>query len=89
MSLWSDTGGEDRNRYQPSTCRLRVAIHPLARARQLLENGFSGGIPKEIAEKHNRLIEQPVKAMDAIADYDAAVNAYLEASRVSLGKTEK
>ena len=61
----------------------------LARGRHLLENGFSGGIRKEIAEKHSRLIDQPVKAMDAIADYDAAVNAYLEAGRVSLGKAEK
>ena len=73
---------ELRKRVEDAKARCREA---LARVRQLLANGFSD--PKEIAEKD--LIEQPSIAMNAIAEYDAAVDAYLEASRVNLSKAEK
>lgn len=51
----------------------------LARVRKLLEN-----------EKHRQSIEQhSTIAMNAIAEYHAAVNDYLDASRVNLRKAEK
>jgi NAD(P)H-dependent FMN reductase len=72
---------ELRRRLEEAKARYR---EELARERQLLEQGFSGRTAKESAEKHSRLIEQHSTVMMAIAEYEAAVNAVLEASGVNL-----